>query len=189
MRLLCLDTTTEYIVLALKNDNKSDFYISEKGCKKHNSILLSAIDAFLEKNGLKISDIDVFGVAIGPGSFTGIRVGVATVNAFSMALNKKIVEVTTLELPVKEDKTMTLLDCKHDNYYCGIFDGDKKEYLALNKCEIERYDYAKIYMSGTYEKELLNKCERKVNNGEFATQARPFYIKKSSAEIETGIKC
>ena len=60
MRLLCLDTTTEYIVLALKNDNKSDYYISEKGCKKHNSILLSDIDAFLENNGLKISDIDVF---------------------------------------------------------------------------------------------------------------------------------
>ena len=189
MNILCIDTTTEYIVIALQKDEKSDFFISEKGCKKHNSIILSTIDEFLDKNGLKIGDIDVFGVSVGPGSFTGIRVGVATMNAFSLALNKKLVSVTTLELPVEKDKVMTLLDCKHDNFYCGIFDGGKEEYLALNKSEIDAYPYEKIYMEGTYPKELLAKCLAKIEKGEYVSQAKPFYVKKSSAEIETGIEC
>jgi len=189
LNVLCIDTTTEYIVMSLQKGEKKSFYISEKGCKKHNSILLTLVDTFLGDNDLSLADIDVFGVAVGPGSFTGIRVGVATVNAFALALGKKIVAVTTLELPVKDDDTMTLLDCKHDNFYCGIFTHGTVEYLALCKEETEKYKYKKIYMNGTYPEELLEKCVKKINEGQFVTQARPLYIKRSSAEIECGIEC
>lgn len=189
MKLLCIDTTTEYIVMALCDGDKTDYYVSEKGCKKHNSIILGLIDMFLAKNNINISDVDVFGVAVGPGSFTGIRIGVATVNAFALAKAKKIVEVTTLELPVKEDKVMTLLDCKHDNFYCGIFDGEETKYLALNKSELSKYPYEKIFIERNYVEELLQKCKEKVEKKLFVSQAKPFYVKKSSAELETGIEC
>ncbi len=188
VNIFCLDTSTEQIVMAIKIGDKEDFYVGEKGSKKHNSVLLSEIDAFLSKNEIDLSDIDVFGVAVGPGSFTGIRVAVATINAFALALNKKIVSVTTLELAANEKNVMTLLDCRHDNFYCGIF-SDKVEYLALNRLELDKYDYKKIFMEGTYEKELLSKCIDKANEADFIAQARPFYVKKSSAEIETGIIC
>lgn len=189
MNLLAMDTTSEYIVLALKKEETEEIFISEKGCKKHNSALLSHVDVLLKKHGLTLSDIDVFGVAVGPGSFTGIRVGVATVNAFSLALGKKTVEVTTLELPVKEDNVMTLLDCKHGNYYCGIFVDGEAEYKALNSEETEEYNFKKIYMEGVFGEELLRKCVEKAERGEFTVQAKPFYLKKSSAERETGIQC
>lgn len=189
MILLAIDTTAESIILALKKDDKEDFFVSEKGAKKHNSVLLRHIDAFLAKNGLTIRDLDYFGVVVGPGSFTGIRVGVATVNAFAFATGKKIVEATSLEIPYceKDGKTMVTLDCKHANFYCGIFEEGKSEYLALTEEEVASYDCLKIRAEEATPSDLLRCCVEKAKKGEFCTQAKPFYLKKSSAEREKGL--
>lgn len=189
MKLLALDATAERIVIALYKDGKRDYFSSEKGAKKHNSALLGYIDAFLGRNGIGLSDIDVFGVAVGPGSFTGIRVGVATINAFNLALGKKIVEVTTLEIHKEEWDCLVMLDCKHGNYYCGKFANNEAEYLALSEEEADEVDLPKVYVSETAGEELLEKCLQKAAEGAFTTQAKPFYLKKSSAERETGIEC
>ena len=190
MKLLALDTTTEKIVIGLHVDGRDEVFISDKESKKHNAVLLSTIDSILSKNNLKISDIDVFGVSVGPGSFTGIRVGVATVNAFAVANDKKLVEVITLDLPVIDGKNvMTMIDCKHDNYYCGLYVNGNVEYLPLTKAEIDGYNIEKVLMNGTYGKELIEKCLKKAERSEFVTQAKPYYLKRSSAERETGILC
>ena len=190
MKLLAVDTSSDAIVLALANGDKKDYFVGEKGAKRHNAALLSDIDAFLERNDMSLQDVDVFGVVVGPGSFTGIRIGVATVNAFSLALHKKIVAVTSLELPVDgRGRVLTALDCRHDNFYCGIFENGEAEYLPLTREEIEKADCPVVYLSGNYQEELLEKCLLKAEKGEFYTQAKPFYLKRSSAERETGILC
>ncbi len=189
MKLLALDTTTERVVIALKNDDKTDFFVSEKGGKKHNSALLGFVDGVLNKNGLTLNEIDCLGVSVGPGSFTGIRVGVATVNAFSLALDVKKVQVTTLELPARSGDAVVMLSCGHGNFYCGIFRDNTVEYAVLTEDEAKSTDLPLIYMDGTYEKELLKRCEEKFVGGEFVSQAKPFYLRKSSAERETGIEC
>lgn len=190
MILLAVDTSSEAIVLSLQNGDNKDYFIGEKGSRRHNAGLLSDMDAFLKKNDLTIAQVDVFGVVVGPGSFTGIRIGVATVNALSFALDKKVVSVTSLELPVEgNERVLTALDCKHDNYYCGLFEGDSVSYMPLTKAEIDGKDVKKIFLQRTYEKELLEKCVAKAEKGEFCIQAKPFYLKRSSAERETGILC
>ena len=189
MILLAIDTTAESIILALKKDDKEDFFVSEKCAKKHNSVLLRHIDEFLAKNGLTIRDLDYFGVVVGPGSFTGIRVGVATVNAFAFATGKKIVEITSLEIQAcrENGKTIVTLDCRHGNYYCGIFEDGKKEYLALNEAELASYEGKKLKAEESKPSDLLYCCEEKARKGEFCSQAKPFYLKKSSAEREKGL--
>ena len=190
MKLLALDTTTENIVIGLHVEGHNEVFVGEKGSKKHNAALLGLIDDLLKNNGLDIKDIDVFGVSVGPGSFTGIRVGVATINAFALANNKKTVEVVTLDLPVVEgENVLTMIDCKHDNYYCGLYIDGKVDYLPLTKVEIDAIKVDKILMNGTYGKELIFKCLQKAERGDFVTQAKPFYLKRSSAERETGILC
>lgn len=189
MRILALDTTTERVVLAFKDGENNDYFISEKGGKKHNAALLSYIDEFLSKNNCKLADIDVFGVNVGPGSFTGIRVGVATVNAFSLALNKKTVEITALDLPYTENGAIIMLDCGHGNYYSKIIAENTVEYAVLTEEEAKNFNLPVILMNGTYEKELLSRCAEKAEAGEFTAQAKPFYLRKSSAERETGIEC
>lgn len=183
MNILCMDTSADNIALALKVNNcDAKYFVGNDDKKKHNGVLLQYIDDFLQQNDIRINDIDTFGVVVGPGSFTGIRVGVATVNALALGGSKKIVQITSLEQLANNN--MVLLDCKHDNFYCGIFTNNKQEYKALTKAEVAEYDIEKTYLNGVYPLEMLAKCLEKANNGDFVVQAKPFYLKASSAERE-----
>ena len=181
LRLLAIDTSTESIILALYNCGDKKYFVGKDNAKMHNQVLLTNINDFLYNQGLSINDIDVFGIVSGPGSFTGIRIGVATVNALALALNKKTVEITSLEQLDDGTQKIVLIDCKHDNYYAGIF-GEKTQYLALSKDELNEYDLPKHYLTKSIPEKVLDKCLQKVQRNEFTTQSKPFYMKKSSAE-------
>lgn len=187
MNVLCLDTSGEKIAIGLVKCDKKITFVSEEGSKKHNSVLLTHIDTVLKENELKISDIDYFGVIVGPGSFTGIRVGVATVNAFALALGKKVVEITSLEQLFDGEDALAILDCKHGNYYCANKAGDKIEYLALEQAELDKYNVRKLELKEAMPHRLIEKTLEKIKKNEFTAQAKPFYLKQSSAERETGI--
>ncbi|HKL73869.1 MAG TPA: tRNA (adenosine(37)-N6)-threonylcarbamoyltransferase complex dimerization subunit type 1 TsaB [Clostridia bacterium] len=187
MNILCLDTSGEKIAIGLvKGDNKFTF-ISEEDNKKHNSVLLEHIDTILHNNNLSIQDIDCFSVVVGPGSFTGIRVGVATINSFALALEKPIVEITSLEQLIDDEDVVAILDCKHGNYYCAVKTGDNIEYIALNDSELANYNLKKVELIKAMPDKLIEKTLIKINKKEYVNQAKPFYLKKSSAERETGI--
>ena len=96
MNKLIVNTANEklYIVLQTK-DNV--FCKESEGKTRHNEIMLPLIDELLCENNLKIQDIDEFGVVIGPGSFTGIRVGVATIKAFKDSLGVKAKGINNLD--------------------------------------------------------------------------------------------
>ena len=97
MNKLILNTANEeLVILLLKNDKL--FFSAEKNRQHHNEIMLSKIDEILGNNNLTIADIDEFGAVIGPGSFTGIRVGVATILSFRDALQKPAFGINNLDL-------------------------------------------------------------------------------------------
>jgi len=99
---------TERLVLALDTSSKTTSVAIVKGAELLKSInapvderrsdrLWSEVQSMLAGLGLTIADVDLFGVCIGPGSFTGLRVGMAAAKGFAVALNKPIVGVTSLE--------------------------------------------------------------------------------------------
>ena len=97
---------------------------------------MTEIDHVLRQAGLKISDIDVFAVAIGPGSFTGLRIGLSTVKGFSYATGKPIVSVPTLEalawnFPYCIYPVCTMLDARKKEVYTALFKWDKEGFLRL----------------------------------------------------------
>lgn len=65
--------------------------------RHHSRVILKMIDGLLKSCRLGLSDIDLFAVSVGPGSFTGLRVGIATVKGFSTALDKPVSGIPTLE--------------------------------------------------------------------------------------------
>ncbi len=97
MNILVIDTSSnEYITVGLKIDGKID-NIQQKINKQKAQVALPLIDKLLKKHALNLSDITKIEVNSGPGSFTGIRVGISIANALSFALqisvnNKKIGE-------------------------------------------------------------------------------------------------
>ena len=107
MNFLAIDTTMPQLAIAVSANGKHKSYWYDIAPQKHNSVLLVKINEVLKDVGCTLNDMDCFGVVIGPGSFTGIRVGVATINAFAFALRKNVVEMTSLELAVIPQRTKT----------------------------------------------------------------------------------
>ena len=97
---LIVNTANDELILSLYAKDKV-FYKINSAKMHHNETMLPLIDELLKENGLKINDVQEFGVVIGPGSFTGVRVGIATIKAFRDALNAKAKSINNLDLLYK----------------------------------------------------------------------------------------
>ena len=97
MRYLCIDTSGSRTSVGAVNGNKRA-YLSDDGFVKASRALMPMIDSALKQVELNIADADFVSVVIGPGSFTGIRIGVSAARALAYALNKPVVSVNSCEL-------------------------------------------------------------------------------------------
>mgnify|MGYP002514471088 CR=1 FL=1 len=99
MKILSLDSSATCASVALFDIESQkiigDFFINTK--LTHSQTLVPMLDALLKSTKTELSDIDYFAVNTGPGSFTGVRIGVAAVKGMAMALNKPCVAVSTLD--------------------------------------------------------------------------------------------
>lgn len=187
MKTAVIDSTADKLALAIVNDGTVYRYVSEAGSRRHTSAILTELDKLFTESGLTPDMLDYIGVVVGPGSFTGIRIGVATANAMSMATGAKLVEITALEaLVYGESKALALIDCKHGNYYALYKDGDALEYKAIDSAEAEAYDGVKVLYAEPDIDALIKVTEHKIALNATVKTAKPFYIKQSSAETESG---
>ncbi|MDO4710780.1 MAG: tRNA (adenosine(37)-N6)-threonylcarbamoyltransferase complex dimerization subunit type 1 TsaB [Peptostreptococcaceae bacterium] len=130
MRVLAIDTSSSILSLGLMRDG---VMIGESALNKpmsHSQELMPRIRHLFEGAGEKIRDVDLFAVTIGPGSFTGIRIGVATANAFAMANAKKVVGILTLEALAynfshSDAFIFTTMSAQREDYYRGVYSFDK----------------------------------------------------------------
>ena len=97
MKILALNTVTSKLSVVLDIDGKIYSYQDAESNHAHSVKVMGAIDDVLNKAGISLNNIDVFSSVIGPGSFTGIRIGVSVINAFSLSLNKPAVAVTIFD--------------------------------------------------------------------------------------------
>jgi tRNA threonylcarbamoyladenosine biosynthesis protein TsaB len=139
MRLLALDTTTGCGSVALLENTRLLAEINAESGLTHSARLLRAVDYLLKKNGLEIGDLDGFAVAAGPGSFTGIRIGLSTIKAFAFASRKPAAPVSSLAaLALKLRETSgrlfcPFLDAKKQEVYAALFetrDGELKPVIG-----------------------------------------------------------
>lgn len=126
MRLLAIDTTTPFGSVAVLEKAQLLGEVNIESPATHSERLLPAVDFLLRAFGWKITDIEAFALAVGPGSFTGIRVGMSTVKSFAYASRKPVAPVSTLEAlgwKLKQPQNRLL---------CPVLDAKKKEiYAAL----------------------------------------------------------
>jgi tRNA A37 threonylcarbamoyladenosine modification protein TsaB len=121
MKILAIDTSSEICSTAILEDsNIIDENILENG-KTHSENLMPLMDELLKRNNLKIEEIDLISCSVGPGSFTGIRIGVATIKPIAEILKIKVASVTSLEtlaknVEAKEDESLRIERQKKANY-------------------------------------------------------------------------
>ena len=126
MKILSISTATNELSVALNEDERLIVEKNELDERNHSEHLDPIIDEILNKNKLKLKDIDRFAVAIGPGSYTGLRIGVTTVKMFASILNKEVVGVSTLQAlaaSYSEEDTLVVagIDARNDNFFAGAY--------------------------------------------------------------------
>jgi tRNA threonylcarbamoyladenosine biosynthesis protein TsaB len=98
MNVLAISTSTDMISVCVLKDKGFVCELNARVNKKHSAVLLSAIDSLLKLTDTDMTDMDLFACDTGPGSFTGIRIGTSTVNAFAAAGNKPLVGISSLDI-------------------------------------------------------------------------------------------
>lgn len=118
----------------------------------HSQTLMPMVEKTLIDANICAKDIDLFAIANGPGSFTGVRIGIASVKGMADALNKKCVAVSTLEAiaePLKNEDCIAcaVMDARCNQVYTAIFDGGKRlcedKAVLIDELGVELKNYNK----------------------------------------------
>lgn len=126
LRILSIDTSTQSGSIALVEDGALVAEFTVEQVKTHSRWLLKGVDDFLKAQGVPIEEIDVFAMGTGPGSFTGLRIGVACVKGLSWALRKPVIGVSTLNalamnIPFAPFMVCPVLDARKNELYAALF--------------------------------------------------------------------
>lgn len=139
MKILSVDTSSKICSVAILEDDEVLLENSIDNALTHSQKLMPMIDNILKESNLKLSDFDLFACSVGPGSFTGVRIGVSTIKAFCDVTNIPISSVSSLEglayntfnSNYKENIICSLIDAKNDNVYCGLFKKENNKIIQL----------------------------------------------------------
>ena len=125
--LLTIDTSTPCGSIALSEGDHLVGEILLNASEHHTVRLMGSMAEILERTGLAIKNIDLFAAVVGPGSFTGLRVGLATVKGLALALGRPVVGVSSLrtlamQLPFSRLPVWSLVDARKNEVYACPFD-------------------------------------------------------------------
>ena len=202
--MIALSTATKKAMIAIKFDGKEDFCQLDANAK-HSENALPALIELLEKNEIELKDNDSFAVVVGPGSFTGIRIGLALVKGLVEGLGqeKRVFSLSTFELMatayLKQKPTsdfMCVIDALSGLCFACKFDKDgkqigKEELLSkeeLDKIEVQKVSLKEENIYATLvdvsASDLLDLALEKEKQGQSISQKEltALYIRKSQAE-------
>ena len=141
MKILCMDTSSTLCSVAVLEDTTLINKLELNNGLTHSESLMPLIKKVLDESNLSLKDIDLLVTDIGPGSFTGIRIGVSTVKAFSDSLNIPCIGISSLEIlayNIKDDGLIcSTIDCKNDNCYCALYELNSGNYTVLEEPKAE----------------------------------------------------
>lgn len=201
--MLVISSATKNAYIAIEHGDKKCFAKIDANCKQSENVLV-AINNLLEQNEIDIDEINDFAVIVGPGSFTGIRIGIALVKGLCAGKGvEKVIAVSTLELMAKQiSKTIKpneefacAIDALSDLVYLQIFNA---EGMATSKPQLvtkEQFENLDVTKFGLEEESI---CDKKIDVDvekfvEIANELsktnivdikklEPIYLRKSQAE-------
>lgn len=187
MTRLIIDTSSDYIVVVISKDNTIIASHILYAGRKMSELLLEQLDNILKSLSIDINSIDELYAGIGPGSFTGVRIGVALILGLSSGLNKKAYGISSLDVEA-------IISCKNNLKTASLLKGDVYA--------VRDYDFSKNIFSEYYTEEISHNINdytlvnsdkwyfpnlpKAVQSGklwDFRAECSPIYLRKSEAEI------
>ena len=184
MNYLAIDTTNSTLTVVLRNGEQLLCTRKEMEKAEHSTSLMPTIDEIISKANMDIKGIENFAVNVGPGSFTGIRIGVSSMTAMSYANKAKRISFSTFEiLAQNRGEVMVSVDAGHGNTYLAkCKDGEivETDFIEAGK----EYDFSNVLSTPEIEEvQAIDQIVmKKFKNNEFVDVFVPFYMRKSQAE-------
>lgn len=203
---LLIDTSSVNLLVSIIKENEVVSFSKIRDLKSISVKLLEELDRNFQKCNLKIEDIDMIFIVNGPGSFTGLRVGVTMAKTLAYCLQKKAIPISSLELmattELDADYIVPYIDARRGYVYAGIYDKNLNNIMEDSYIEIEKLlsklknkkavftGYSKVEGIDTYicPQENIIKIIKKHQDdpGINPHNLNPNYLKKTEAEEKKG---
>ena len=160
MKILAIDTSSFPASVAIADGGimMGEYIIRNQ--RKHSQNIMMMTERLFDDLGMDISDIDIFAVTSGPGSFTGLRIGISSVRAFAQAMKKPVAAVNTLEalaynFPLSDAVIVPMLDARRDEVFTASYsfnNGEAEEVMppcVMTISELcEKFRNSKVIFTG-----------------------------------------
>ena len=155
--ILNIHTATETAIVTIADDSVVLATLTNEESKQHAAFIHLAIDKLLKDQHLAIKDLDAIGVSSGPGSYTGIRVGLAAAKGLCFALNIPMITYNSLELMAlsaidfaKDEKGFycPMIDARRMEVYTALYTSNEQELTAPSAMILNEDSFAQILRSG-----------------------------------------
>ena len=196
MKYLFIDTSNSFINLYIVKDSEVLIKKKYKTLKDMANSIMPLIRECFNELGFKLNDIDKIFVTVGPGSFTGVRVGITVAKTISWSLNIPVYPISTLEylasIDTKSNNIISIIDARRENVFVGYYDCNlnkvKDEELVSIK-SIDKSDnsiivsYDGVYDSKVVDTNIVKLIKKHLNDKHINPhELVPNYLKKTEAE-------
>ncbi len=158
MLILSLDSTANTASVALAQDERFLAGVTLNVGNKHSTTLLPAVKFVLEQAGKTVSDVELFALAAGPGSFTGVRIGAGTVKGLAFGRNVPCIGISSLDMMAEafafaDGIVCPMINARRDRYFTAFFDAGQGKVTRLTDDDT---------VEGAAVEEYLSKKDRQV---------------------------
>ncbi|HEV7429156.1 MAG TPA: tRNA (adenosine(37)-N6)-threonylcarbamoyltransferase complex dimerization subunit type 1 TsaB [Thermoanaerobaculia bacterium] len=193
MLILAADTSLPILSVALVLDDALIGAVALEGRSSRNEKLLPAIDWLLTEAAVERTSIDLFAVTRGPGSFTGVRIGLATMQGLALALGKPVCAMSTHEaIAPSKGRASIVDDAGRGEFYVSTFE-DAREVIAPRLAKREEVDALNhvIRVSAVMHRDnVALACARRAReielrgDGDRYRDITPIYVRLAEAEVK-----
>lgn len=153
MRLLALDTATETCGIAFLVDGHMKVELNLSHGQTHAKHLMSGVEAVLNMAGVPLNDVDAFAVTRGPGSFTGLRIGISTIKGLALAMGKPVVGISSLEVLAfqaesSQEWICPMIDARRREVYWSLYQRREGELEQIEPEQVGPADVAAEKIKG-----------------------------------------
>lgn len=164
-----IETSSAVCSVCLASDGNVIDYREDRTKNSHARVLNLLVEDLLKSNGKTFNDVDAFAVSAGPGSYTGLRIGVSAAKGFCYALNKPLIGVPTLLTLASAIKDaypnaqyiMPVIDARREDAYAAVYDNNLNEVLpiAMYTLTAEFQDQLSALGNVTIGGDCIEKCK------------------------------
>jgi tRNA threonylcarbamoyladenosine biosynthesis protein TsaB len=145
MKILAMDTSTYVLGTALAEDRQTVAEFTTHIKKNHSVRLMPAVRSMMKETGWKPADLDAVAVAEGPGSYTGVRIGVTTAKSMAWALNIPVIGLSSLEVLAQNGKYSSGLispffDARRGQVFTGLYRWENGRAVSIAEDRIIQHD-------------------------------------------------